>query len=352
MSQVFTSFKIKQLTLANRLVLPPMALDQATEHGEVTRKLLDHYLLRVRSNPEKNFEAETFRARVGMIIVEHAYVCASGRAHSCQLGIDEDVLISGLQLLVKEIHKEGVPVGIQLSHAGARALNYPVGPSKISCPYLVRYGKDQATVLKESPRELSKGEIRQIVLKFAKAAERARKAGFDFLEIHGAHGYLLNQFYSPLTNQRSDEYGGNLERRLKFPLEVITAVKDVVGSAMPVFYRLGADDRIPGGNTVKDSIQAIPFFKEAGIDCLDLSGGLTGYPRKGPQGFFNYLAEALKAVTDIPILVTGGITDIKMAESLIKTGTTDLVGIGRALLADPQWVAKAWQKLRQSECEN
>ena len=345
MRKAFTPLKIKHLTLANRLVLPPMALDQATEHGEVTTKLLEHYLLRVQSNRGKSSEKKTFRAKVGMIIVEHAYVCASGRAHPCQLGIDQDRLIPRLRLLVEEVHNEGIPVGIQLSHAGARALNFPVGPSEISCPYLVRYGKDQESVLKELPRELSKEEIRQLVVTFAKAAQRARKAGFDFLEIHGAHGYLLNQFYSPLTNQRSDEYGGNLERRLKFPLEVIKAIKDEVGSAMPVFYRLGADDRSPGGNTVQDSIRIVPLLEKAGIDCLDLSGGISGYPRKGPRGFFNYLAEAIKPITNIPVLVTGGITEIGMAEDLIRTGTADLVGIGRALLADPQWVAKAWQRL-------
>lgn len=347
MSKVFTPFRIKSLTLANRLVMPPMALDHAAEDGEVTTKLFEHYRLRAQHHAtvSKPSEARSFQPTVGMIIIEHAYVCAGGKAHPRQVGIHQDRLIPGLHLLAEEIRNQGVAVGIQLNHAGARAIHSPAGPSGLALPYLARYGQERESAHREVPKEFGEQEIGEITAAFAQAARRAQKAGFDFLEIHGAHGYLLNQFYSPLTNQRRDNYGGTLEQRLKFPLEVIRAVREAVGPIMPVFYRLGADDRILGGNTVEDSIRAVPMLEKAGIDCLDLSGGIGGYLKKGPEGFFHYLAEAVRPVTNLPLLVTGGITQAWTAENLLRTGTVDLVGIGRALLADPQWVSKAWEEL-------
>jgi 2,4-dienoyl-CoA reductase-like NADH-dependent reductase (Old Yellow Enzyme family) len=138
-----------------------------------------------------------------------------------------------------------------------------------------------------------------------------------------------------------------LETRLRFPLEVVEAVKKTVGTAMPVFYRLGADDRLPGGNSMEDSRRAVPSLAEAGVDCLDLSGGICGYIRKGPEGFFSYMAEEIKKIANIPVLVTGGIVNIETADKLIASGITDLVGIGRALLADPEWVQKARGQMQE-----
>lgn len=329
-NSLFSSLTIKNLTVNNRLVMPPMALDIATEHGKVTSRLLEHYLLHA--------------GGVGLIITEHAYVTPGGKAHPCQLGIHDNSLVPGLKLLVDTIHLKGIPLGIQISHAGARAQTSPVGPSADPKTGLPRYG-DAHLKYPNTVRELSIAEIKQVVLDFKEAAARAKKAGFDLIEIHGAHGYLLNQFYSPLTNLRTDEYGGSLEKRLRLPLEVIQAVKEVVGTAMPVFYRLGADDRLPGGTTLDDSKGAVPFLVEAGVDCLDLSGGISGYLKDGSEGFFNYLAEGLKKVAGVPVLVTGGIKSPTMAQDLVAEGIADLVGIGRALLADPSWACQAWQEL-------
>ena len=215
MDALFSSLKIKNLVMRNRLVMPPMALDIATEQGEVTHTLMEHYLRRARPYPEidrKKYRGAD-RAGLGLIIVEHSYVNSSGRAHPRQLGIYDDSMIDGLRELVAGIHQEDVPVGIQISHAGARALHEPSAPSEMRSPHLSRFGLKQGVERGELPRELSKEELGRILNDFARAARRAQLAGFDFVEIHRAHGYLLNQFYSPLTNVRDDEYGGSLEHR-------------------------------------------------------------------------------------------------------------------------------------------
>lgn len=346
MSDLCDPLKINNLILRNRLVMPPMALDIATEKGEVTPKILAHYSSRASSC-----------MGVGLIIVEHAMISPCGKAHPYQLGIYDDTLIPGLKLLVDEIHRKRTPAGIQINHTGARALyspsvsSTPFAPSPINCPHLSRSGQAEKRN-EELPRELSVEEIKELTGKYAEAALRVKKAGFDLVEIHGAHGYLLNQFYSPITNRRSDTYGGNLENRLRFPLEVIKAVKKVVGPEMPVFYRLGADDRLPGGNQIEDSAKAVPLLEEAGVDCLDLSGGLGGYIKKGPEGFFTYLAEGIKPVAKVPVMVTGGIRNPFTAEQIVRTGKADLVGIGRALLTDPDWASKAWQTLRNHQLKD
>ena len=339
MSSLFQPFQIKGLFLKNRIVMPPMALDIATEQGAVSDELFEHYLARC----EKPVQ-------VGLIIVEHTYIVRDGRAHPRQLGLYDDSLIPGLKMLVDQVHKYGVPIGIQLTHAGMRALFSPSGPSALSCPHLSRFGlQDRQSV--DEPKELSLQEIKDIIAQFALAASRAKRAGFDLVEIHGAHGYLLNQFYSPLTNRRTDEYGGSFEKRWRFPLEVLEAVKKVLGSDVPLFFRFGVDDRLPDGNTPEEAKKAVPYLEEVGVDCLDLSGGIGGYIKNGPEGFFTYLADALKPVSRIPILVTGGITKPATAERIIRNKQADLVGVGRALLKDPDWVTKAWFELT-STCKD
>jgi len=334
--------------------MPPMALDIAGESGEVTSQILEHYYQRVKKNTldeGKKNRTGISRARegIGLVIVEHSYVNSSGRAHPRQLGIYDDKLLPGLKKLAESIHKEGVPVGIQISHAGARALDELLAPSGIEVPFLKRYGKESSldssmeknNDFKNRPQELSKEEIGKIIIDFANAAVRAQKAGFDFVEIHGAHGYLLNQFYSPLTNKRSDEYGGNIENRLRFAQQIIEAVRKSIGSGFSVFYRLGADDRMPGGNSIEESVKAVHYLEEAGVNCLDLSGGLCGYLKNGSEGFFTYMAEMLKPVVNIPVMVTGGITKVSTANEIISHNKADLVGIGRAILTDPAWARKA-----------
>lgn len=308
--------------------MPPMASDTATEKGEVTPMLIEHYRLRARGT--------------GLIIVEHSYVNPQGKDRPRQLGIYDDGLIPGLERLVKVIHNEGIPLGIQISHAGARALNSPCGPSSVQSKYLSRFGQKEPL---KGPIKLSKESIHQIVDDFAQAARRAQIAGFDFVEIYGAHGYLLNQFYSPLTNLRNDEYGGTIGKRLRFPIEAIKAIRNAIGENMAIFYRLGADDRLAGGNRIEESIIAARLLQDAGIDCLDLTGGICGYMRNGFEGSFAYMGKAIKPVVDIPVMVTGGIRSGIKANEMIADHSADLVGIGRALLQDSEWVYKERLKM-------
>ncbi|NLL17796.1 MAG: NADH:flavin oxidoreductase [Clostridia bacterium] len=325
---------MKHLTLNNRIVLPPMALDIATEKGQVTHGLIEHYCRRTKG--------------LGLIIVEHAYVSPEGKAHPNQLGIYDDNLIPGLSRLAAAIHQKGIPVGIQISHAGARAIQSSCAPSNIQSRYLKRYGESRNGRSKMAcAKRIKQEDIPKMIHAFARAALRGKKAGFDFVEIHGAHGYLLNQFYSPLTNIRHDDYGGSLERRLRFPIEVVKAVRDAVGEEMPIFYRLGADDRLPYGTTLDDSIKAAAMLAEAGVDCLDLSGGICGYLKEGEEGFFSYLGKAIKPVVDIPVMVTGGIKTAEKANEIVAQKFADLVGVGRTMLKDPNWAYKEYVKLKQ-----
>lgn len=335
MLPLFTPFQIKNLSVRNRIVMPPMALDIATEEGAIRHKLIEHYRTRTHG--------------VGMIIVEHSYVNPTGKAHPCQLGIYDDSLIAGLEHLAAEIKKEGVTVGIQISHAGARALDNPCGPSSVQSRYLSRFGGKDKSSYRVLPKKLEHGDLREIAIDFSRAARRAQKAGFDFVEIHGAHGYLLNQFYSPLTNLRHDEYGGSLERRLTFPLEVVKRVRRAVGKDYPIFYRLGADDRLPDGTTLQESITAAQALEATGVDCLDLSGGISGYIKNGEEGFFAYMAEAIRPYVKIPLIVTGGIKTGAKANEIIEKGIADFVGVGRTQLKEKEWAYKEWLKLEGEE---
>lgn len=332
MARLLDPISIKNLTLKNRIVMPPMANNLATEKGEITPRLIDHYVRRA-------------GAEVALLIVEHSYVVPTGRFHRNQLGIHDDTLVTGLRELVDRVHAEGAKIGIQITHAGSATTRettgyQPEAPSPVIHP--VRQT--------EVPRELTVAEIEQLVEAFAQAAQRAVRAGFDMVEIHSAHGYLLNEFLSPLTNKRTDEYGGDLEGRARFPLEVTRAVRKAVGPEFPVFYRLGADDRLEGGLTLADSKLLAPRLQDAGVDVLDISGGLTGgRPEGAPPAYFLPLAEGIKPVIEIPVILTGGITEPLLADRIVREGKADLIGIGRALLADPEWAVKAVRKLKEQE---
>lgn len=320
---------IKNLTLKNRIVMPPMANNLATEKGEITPRLIDHYVRRA-------------GAEIALLIVEHSYVVTTGRFHRNQLGIHEDGLVAGLKELVDRVHAGGARIGVQITHAGSATTRETTGYEP-EAPSPVKHPVGQTEV----PRELTVDEIENLVEAFAQAAQRAVRAGFDMVEIHSAHGYLLNEFLSPLTNKRTDKYGGDFEGRARFPLEVTRAVRKAVGLEFPVFYRLGADDRLEGGLTLADSKRLAPLLQEAGVDVLDISGGLAGgRPEGAPPAYFLPLAEGIKPVVDIPVILTGGITEAALADRILREGKADLIGIGRALLADPQWAVKAVRELR------
>jgi len=328
MPGLFDPIKIKGLALKNRLVMPPMATGMATEGGEVTDRHINHYTARARGG-------------VGLIIIEHTCVLEDGKLSRTQTGIYDDRLIPGLKRLVEAIHAEGAKVIIQLNHGGARASRnmtgkQPSGPWNIMLPNGI-----------EAPRPLTISEIQQLVVGFGNAAYRAVEAGFDSVEVHGAHGFLLCQFLSPYANKRDDEYGGSLENRLRFPTEVIKEVKTRLGKNMPLFYRFGADDMIEGGLTREEAKLAAQRLEQAGVDVIDVSGGIGGDGQRSltEQGYFVPLAAGIKEVVKVPVIGVGNITEPEYADRIIRERKVDMVAVGRALLSNPDFPRQAAEKL-------
>ena len=314
--------KVKGLTFKNRVVMPPMQTGRATVEGAVTDRLIGFYVRR--------------SSALGMLIVEHCYVSARGRLSLKQLGIYDDELIWGLQKLAGSVHAVGTPVVVQISHAGGVANRNvigtePAGPSAT--------GKT---------RELTRSEIEGLVEEFVVAAERAIKAGFDGVELHGAHGFLLNQFFSPLLNKRGDEYGGSLENRMRFPLMVVERVRESVGGRL-LLYRLGADDLAPNGTQVEDSAAFAVKLEQCGVDVVDVSGGMCGGEPKQlrrVKGYFVPQAYEVKKAVRIPVIGVGRITEAEYADRLVREGKVDLVAVGRALWRDPKWAEKVVEALK------
>jgi len=324
LAKLFDPLRVGNLTLKNRIVMPPMANDLADAQGRVTDPLIAHYTRRA--------------SGVGFVIVEHSYVTPQGKASLRQLGVHDDAMIEGLTRLTESIHAKGTPVCIQVNHAGSKAVSSgrPVAPSAVAA--------GGSGVI---PRELERPEIRDLVRLYGEAARRAQKAGFDAIEVHGAHGYLLNQFTSPLTNRRQDEYGGSLEGRTRFPLEAVAEVRRVVGSDSLVLYRLGAYDGEGRGVTMGEMQAFAGKLVRAGVNIVDVSGGLIGDAPADmtEQGYFLPLAEKIKEAVDVPVIGVGGITDPVFADQAIRDGRVDLVAVGRALLADPDWALSAARSL-------
>ena len=323
MPRLFDSLKVGTLAFRNRIVMPPMATEFSTSKGEVTDRLMKHYTERAKD--------------LGLLIVEHTYVTPEGRVSSHQLGVYSDELVPGLKKLVETIHTHGTPTALQITHGGSAATRavcgvQPLAPSPVTLP---RGG--------EMPRALSQDEIRRIVKAFTEAACRASEAGFDAVEIHGAHGFLLSQFLSPLTNKRTDDYGGPLENRLRLALEIITGIKEELGSSFPLLYRLGAEDLFPGGLSLEEGARAAKIIADASVNIIDVSGGLGGSRPAGLEGpgYFVPQAAAVKKVAKVPVIGVGGITTAEDADIIIRSGKVDLVAVGRAILKDPEWASKA-----------
>ena len=330
MPKLFDPIKIGSLQLKNRIVMPPMATGLATAEGEVTEDLIKHYEKRAKG--------------LGLQIVEHSYVMKSGKLSEQQLGIYDDKLIAGLSKLTKRIHSLGTPVAIQINHAGRVTTSdvcgqQPVGPSAI--PHSTEH---------ETPRELTTYEIEELVEAFGLAANRAVKAGFDAVEVHGAHGFLLNQFLSPLSNKRKDEYGGSIENRMRFHSQIIARIKANIGKSFPLLYRLGADDMHPEGLTLKESKVFAKNLEKWGVHVIDVSGGMMGSRSAHliSPGYYVPLAEEIKSVVKVPVIGVGGIKTPEFADEVIRKNRADLVAVGRAMLADPDWAFKAVEALKKT----
>ena len=328
LTSLFAPGSIGTLQTRNRIIMAPMGTLFAHEDGTVAERTCDYY-------------EERAKGGAGLIIVEIAAVSREGKGHARVLGIYNDEFVPGLRRLVEAVHRHGVPIVQQIYHAGrqtnaAGAGGQPVAPSAIPCP-----------LMKVVPRELTIAEIELLIVDFAAGAARAKEAGFDAVELHGAHGYLLCQFLSPYSNKRTDAYGGSLENRMKFPLGIVARVQETVGPDFPLLYRLSAEEDVPGGLTLDETRIFAQRLQDAGVHGLDVSTGNYGalhtmiQPGSAPRGCLVPLAAEIKKVVDIPVTVAGRMNDPVLADAVIHEGKADFISLGRPLLADPEYPNKA-----------
>ena len=330
-SSLFEPGRIGTLTIPNRLVFTAVFENLASETGFVTQRQIDYY-------------TERAKGGTGLITVAYANVDYPGGwvGHN-QLRIDTDAGITGHHALVDRIHDFNMRVGLQLGHPGRERTPDPAGiipgavaPSAIPgdlCPMV-------------TPRELATDEIVGIAQKFGAAAARAKTAGYDLVEIHGAHGYLIGSFMSPRSNKRTDHYGGNLMGRMTFPLEVVAAIRAAVGPDFPVTFRMSADEFMPGGLNLEETRVMAQMLEKAGVNALSISGGCYGVmpivfdTQEKEEGWRTYLAAEIKKTVTIPVITVGVIRHPEIAKKILENGDADFIGYGRTVVADPHWPKK------------
>ncbi|MBP7527250.1 MAG: NADH:flavin oxidoreductase [Syntrophorhabdaceae bacterium] len=329
MSRLFESTSIKNMVLTNRFVRSATWEGMAADDGSVTPRLID-------------VQMQLARGGVGLIISGHAYVSKEGQAGNWQLGAYSDVLVPGLKTMADAIHSAGGRVALQLAHAGSRAAFQisglePMGPSIME------------TESGTAGREMTTKDIKEVTEAFARAAARARTAGFDAVQIHAAHGYLLSQYLSPFFNKRKDDYGGGIENRARLLVEVLKAVRKATGPEFPILVKINSEDFLPGGLTVADMVRTAAFLEEAGIDGIEMSGGTflsgkntpsrTGKPGPGnPEAYYEAAAGTYKSEISTPLMLVGGIRTIETAERLVDSGTADYISLSRPLIREPDLV--------------
>lgn len=316
-SQLLAPYTIKSVEFKNRVMMSPMCMYSVFEQdGKVTDFHLTHYGTRA-------------LGQVGLIMVESTAVLPNGRISQEDLGIWSDDHIAGLTKLVDHVHEMGAKIGIQLNHAGRKA----DVPDSIVAPSSIAYSEAY-----QEPEALSENEITEIVKAFKDAVIRCQKAGFDVIELHGAHGYLINQFLSPLTNKRTDQYGGPIGNRYRFLSQIIAEVRELWEK--PLFVRISAEDYQADGAHLEDYLMIGKWMRDAGIDLIDVStGGLVNVqPTNIFPGYQVHYAEEIRKVVGIATGAVGLITNGAQAEEVIGNGRADLVVIGRELLRNPFWV--------------
>jgi 2,4-dienoyl-CoA reductase-like NADH-dependent reductase (Old Yellow Enzyme family)/thioredoxin reductase len=327
---ILSPLKIKLLELPNRVVMPPMGTNLGNSDGTVSAETLAYLKRRAKGQP-------------GLLITEISAVHPDGVVSPSELGAYDDRFIPGLRQMAAIAHAEGCKIALQLHHCGRESF-YLLGKGRAMAPSAI-----PSVVFRATPRAMNIEEIKDIIAAFGSAAKRAREAGFDAAEIHCAHGYLLTQFLSALSNQRTDEYGGaTLKIRSRFVLEVIGEIRRQVGPEYPVSIRISAEEAIKGGYSAEDMQVIVPDMVRAGADIIHASfgthgtpGGITQAPAEFAAGFNVWLARKMKDVVDVPVIAVGRFTDPASADAVIASGDADMVAFGRQFLADPDFLIKA-----------
>jgi len=320
--KVFEPGRIGTLEIKNRLVVPPMLTEFATEEGRLTERYIRYY-------------EEKARGGWGLIICEDNVIDPKGPGFKCIAGVWADGMMAEHRKLVQRVHAAGAKIAVQLYHAGRQSHSsiigeLPVAPSAIQDP-----------LIGQTPRELATAEVEELVEKYAQAARRCREAGYDAVELHGAHGYLINQFLSPFSNKRTDKFGGNFNNRMRFPLEIIKRTKELVGDDYPVIYRISAEELVEGGLTIEDTKAIAIELEDAGIAAIHASGGVYKSqatlcaPTAVKTAVFSDFAMNIKKVVSIPVITVNKIVYPEVAESLLREGKADFISMGRASIADP-----------------
>jgi 2,4-dienoyl-CoA reductase-like NADH-dependent reductase (Old Yellow Enzyme family)/thioredoxin reductase len=329
LKHLFSPIRVKKMEIPNRIVMPPMGTNLGNPDGTVSEANLAYMKRRARGG-------------AGLIITEISAIHPSGMAIPSELGSYDDRFIPGLKMLADVIHSHGSKAVLQLHHTGRESL-FLLKTGKAIAPSPIR-----SLVFGLTPREITREEIQELIAAFGAAAFRAKQAGFDAVEVHGAHGYLLTQFLSALSNQRTDEYGGDLSNRSRFIREVLQSVRQRVGEDFPVSLRLSAEEFIKGGYTVEDLKPLLPEWVKAGADIIHASlgthgspGGITSAPIEYPPGFNIGRAKRIKEIVNVPVIGVGRFTDLPLADEVIGRGDADLVAFGRQFLADPDFILKS-----------
>ncbi|UOQ84955.1 NADH:flavin oxidoreductase/NADH oxidase [Gracilibacillus salinarum] len=327
MKQLFSPINIKNLDLKNRVVMPPMCQYSVTaEDGTPNDWHLTHYISRAVGG-------------TGLIIVEMTNVEPDGRISNNCLGLWSDDQIPAYKKIVDGVHAQGAKIAIQIAHAGRKAedAETPVAPSPI------RFSEKY-----KEPRALSTAEVKEMVDKYKQAARRAVEAGFDSIELHGAHGYLIHQFHSRYTNKRDDEYG----ELTRFGTEVIEAVKSEMPADMPLILRISATEFVEEGYTLEGGIEIAKTYKAAGVDIFDVSAGGEGAiaPSRHPgfhAGYMLPFARAMREALHVPVMAVGNLETPRLADAVIGNQEADFVAVGRGMLRDPYWAIHAAHELGQ-----
>ncbi len=324
LSRLFTPAWIGSLELPNRLVRSATAEFLADANGRPLPKL-------------KALYRELAQGGVGLIITGHMYIHPSGKAHEHMMGVYSDELTAGLAELADAVHAEGGRIAVQINHGGMhcsrKTVEEAIAPSTI-----------EASFLRQPAREMTLAELELLIDAYAQAARRVKQAGFDAVQIHGAHGYLVSQFLSPFVNRRSDEWGADLEGRMRFLRAVCRAVRGQVGPDYPMFIKLGVMDGIEGGLTLEEGVQIVAALESMGLDAVELSVGVGGEKassiRRGikseeEEGYFRPWAHAVRPATRLPIILVGGFRSRSVMEDVLASGDADCISLCRPLICEP-----------------